>query len=139
VILKAVEGKLEGQEFVIPNGGRCVVGRARDCSVRLPKENWMASRHHCAVAVDAPLVLVRDLGSLNGTFVNGESIGQRSRWQTAEEALHEEHVARALGEGDEIGIGANSFRVEFLTRALDDGEGAQDPQEVPDPACEVCI
>src|SRR5258708_1552095 len=33
-----------------------------------------ASRRHCEIVVDPPEVAVRDLGSTNGTFVNGVAV-----------------------------------------------------------------
>jgi serine/threonine-protein kinase len=47
------------------------VGRASDCLIRLPSdlEYCIVSRHHCLLDIAPPEVRVRDLGSLNGTFV----------------------------------------------------------------------
>ncbi|MEA5620595.1 FHA domain-containing protein, partial [Cronbergia sp. UHCC 0137] len=36
--------------------------------------------------MNPPNIRIRDLGSLNGTYVNGQKIGQRQRDQTPEEA-----------------------------------------------------
>jgi pSer/pThr/pTyr-binding forkhead associated (FHA) protein len=63
--------------------------------------------------VTAPVVSVRDLGSRNGTYVNGEKIGQRRREQTFEEALQEEREEHHLWQGDKLRIGDNIFRVEL--------------------------
>jgi pSer/pThr/pTyr-binding forkhead associated (FHA) protein len=41
------------------------------------------SRYHCLLDINSPDIRVRDLGSLNGTIVNGKKIGQRQRNQTA--------------------------------------------------------
>jgi pSer/pThr/pTyr-binding forkhead associated (FHA) protein len=53
---------------------RCILGRSRSCSIRLPYD-MTVSRQHCILESDANGVWVRDLTSMNGTFVNGESIG----------------------------------------------------------------
>ena len=53
-----------------------VMGRGSDCDLR--SESRMVSRRHCELLADESGVMVRDLGSLHGTYVNGERVdGQR--------------------------------------------------------------
>jgi CheY-like chemotaxis protein len=52
-----------------------VVGRHRDCAHRL--EDNLISRHHCAFSVRGGRVCVEDLGSRNGTLLNGEPVQGR--------------------------------------------------------------
>ena len=69
--LKVVGGKHAGQ--VIPlNRRKFLIGREQDCQLRPNSE--MVSRHHCVFSVDEYSVRLRDLGSTNGTLVNGERI-----------------------------------------------------------------
>ena len=49
-----------------------VVGRREDCDLRIPLGE--VSRKHCRFMKDAGAVRVEDLGSSNGTFVNGERV-----------------------------------------------------------------
>jgi pSer/pThr/pTyr-binding forkhead associated (FHA) protein len=49
-----------------------VVGRAKGCSVRIPEVD--VSRRHCRLLQQDGYVIIEDLRSLNGTFVNGERI-----------------------------------------------------------------
>lgn len=49
------------------------LGRGSDTDIRV--EDPGASRHHCEIVLGQP-VLVRDLNSTNGTFVNGERVSQ---------------------------------------------------------------
>src|SRR5262249_58225643 len=98
VILTFTNATLKGQQREFTGPAKCVVGRSRDCDVQLPStpEFLRVSRHHCVLNIDALAVQVRDLGSRNGTFLNGADIGQRpggrgpgpaeaSAWHTLEE------------------------------------------------------
>lgn len=69
--LKVVGGKHDGQ--LIPlSTPKFLIGREEDCHLR-PNSD-MISRHHCAFSVDDFSVRLRDLGSTNGTLVNGVRI-----------------------------------------------------------------
>jgi pSer/pThr/pTyr-binding forkhead associated (FHA) protein len=50
----------------------CVVGRHPDCDRRL--DDRSVSRRHCAFSVRDGRVWVKDLGSLNGTALNGKPL-----------------------------------------------------------------
>jgi predicted component of type VI protein secretion system len=66
--LKIVNGPTSGQMIDIPLG-KLIVGREEDCHLRPASE--FISRHHCAFLLDSYTLRLRDLGSKNGTFVNG--------------------------------------------------------------------
>jgi predicted component of type VI protein secretion system len=72
-----------------------VVGRSR--SVDLPLANPLVSRRHCEIFEASGQVMVRDLGSLNGTFVG--------KTRVADEA--------AVPPGSMLTIGAISFRADY--------------------------
>lgn len=55
--------------------GTTLIGRQTGCHVRIPAAE--ISRQHCEVLLKGETITVRDLGSANGTFVNGEKIDQR--------------------------------------------------------------
>lgn len=71
VKLVVVGGKNAGQAIPVSDG-RFFIGRAEDCNLRPYSD--LISRHHCAILVDQGVVLVRDFGSKNGTFINGERV-----------------------------------------------------------------
>jgi pSer/pThr/pTyr-binding forkhead associated (FHA) protein len=113
VILRATNGRQKGRELVLEDETKCVLGRSRDCSHHLDDTSYMVSRRHCLITVAAPSVRIRDLGSLNGTYLNGEEIGRRARGHSFEEALQEEHAEYPLWHGDKLQIGDTDFLVEF--------------------------
>ena len=47
-----------------------MIGRSEDAQFCLPHDRFF-SRHHCLLEIAPPQCFMRDLGSLNGTFVNG--------------------------------------------------------------------
>jgi pSer/pThr/pTyr-binding forkhead associated (FHA) protein len=107
VILTGTGGALEGQEFTFAGQEEVVIGRSVLCSLRL--DDPTVSRQHCQLDVAGQWAWVRDLGSLNGTFVNGQDVG-RHLW----DADKDEPVVggyKLLREGDELRLGAQAFRV----------------------------
>jgi pSer/pThr/pTyr-binding forkhead associated (FHA) protein len=53
-------------------GREVLLGRSPECSLQLPAAG--ASRRHASVAWRDGAVVLRDLGSTNGTFLNGERV-----------------------------------------------------------------
>jgi pSer/pThr/pTyr-binding forkhead associated (FHA) protein len=113
VILRAMNGNHKGQEFVLENEGDYTLGRARDCSCVLDDPLYLVSRRHCRIEVHAPLVRIQDLGSRNGTQVNGKSIGRWEKGQCFEEFLHKACAEHPLDDGDILDIAGYDFRVQF--------------------------
>jgi len=113
ITLTVTKGSLQGKEFVFAQPARCIVGRAADCDIQLPREYRAVdiSRHHCELDINPPHIQVRDLGSRNGTFVNGQNIGQRPGDRPAEEADFRGCPVRELHNGDEVQVGAIVFEV----------------------------
>ena len=69
--LKVLGGPLSGQSLRLPR--KFLIGRAEDCDLRL--ESDFVSTYHCILLLDDYTLRLRDLGSKNGTFVNGCRIG----------------------------------------------------------------
>ena len=92
VELKVVGGSRAG--MVIPiTGSQFMIGRAEDCQLKPRSE--LISRYHCALLTETSYVAVRDLGSKNGVYVNGERIG----------------VEQELKNGDRLAIGPLEFEI----------------------------
>jgi DNA-binding winged helix-turn-helix (wHTH) protein len=62
---------VEGRVIELANGEN-VVGRSVDCAVRLDSTD--VSRRHARIMVTNDTATIEDLGSTNGTFVNGERV-----------------------------------------------------------------
>jgi hypothetical protein len=87
-------GGMAGETF-IPTGPRTLIGRSPDCDVFL--DDVTVSRRHAELLREGERFTIRDLGSLNGTFVN------RRRVEAAE-----------LNDDDEVQVG--KYRMTFLQR-----------------------
>ncbi len=53
---------------------RQVIGRQKQCDLRIPVPS--VSREHCEISIVDDIAIVRDLGSSNGTLVNGKKVEQ---------------------------------------------------------------
>ena len=107
--LRALTGDLRGQEFPFRGPASWVMGRSRSCQLRLPGDATV-SRQHCLIEMEGGGVWVQDLGSLNGTFINGEKIGQRDR-DRAVDATMVAPLRQELQDGDELRVCNNVFAV----------------------------
>src|SRR5437667_3357995 len=114
VILTIATGPCTGQRMVFAERTTCLIGRARECQLRLPQEESHISRYHCLIDINPPEVQVRDLGSRNGTFLNDLMIGQRHPEQTSKEAATELFPSYDLKDGDELRLGPTIVRVSLL-------------------------
>lgn len=92
VRLKIVAGSKAGAEVKVP-GPECLIGRGDDCHLRTQSD--AVSRRHCVIRTTENDVTVKDLGSRNGTFVNGEQVTQEA----------------VLLDGDHLRVGPLEFQV----------------------------
>jgi pSer/pThr/pTyr-binding forkhead associated (FHA) protein len=53
---------------------KTVIGRRQDCHLRIPTKD--VSRQHCTLQIENETLTAKDLGSSNGTFVNGKRIAE---------------------------------------------------------------
>jgi pSer/pThr/pTyr-binding forkhead associated (FHA) protein len=70
--LRFISGKYQGGEFPLRPNREIVIGRSSDLDMVLVED--MVSRKHAKIVTDGKAVSIQDLGSTNGTFVNGEKI-----------------------------------------------------------------
>lgn len=112
VMLKVLSARQQGSTIPLP-AGRFLIGREEDCHLRPNSE--LVSRHHCVFTHDEYAVRVRDLGSTNGTFVNGN----RVRGTTV------------LNTGDRITVGKLEFEIVIGDEAKSPANGAPEVESRP--------
>ena len=93
--LKFISGKYQGGEFPLKSDKQIVIGRSSELDMVLVED--MVSRKHAKISIAGDKITIEDLGSTNGTFVNGEKVRQ----------------AR-LKEGDRILIGTSILKLIHL-------------------------
>ncbi len=76
------------------NAESTIIGRRPECTLRVPTRD--VSRQHCEVRVSSTGLSVKDLGSSNGTYVNGKRVAES-----------------ALAAGDKLRIGPIVFLVQI--------------------------
>jgi pSer/pThr/pTyr-binding forkhead associated (FHA) protein len=120
--LVVIEGNQSGQRVTVPRLP-FLIGRGADCQLR-PNSPTVAARH-CALLERNGRLLLTDLGSTNGTYVNGVRLDG----------------TMPVGDGDELAVGPLRFRLQVGTlppldessveldaaRTLLDGEPAPQP------------
>ncbi len=99
VYVDILEGPMKGARFLFRDQDTFMVGRSGDCTLAI-KEDSTLSRHHMLLEINDSGVMIRDLGSLNGTKVNGRLI-YSSRDRNKEDAPAPE----VLQDGDRIEAG----------------------------------
>jgi pSer/pThr/pTyr-binding forkhead associated (FHA) protein len=83
----------DGRREPLPARG-ATIGRSRACDIVV--DDAGVSRQHAAIRPEGERWLVEDLGSTNGTTLNGASLGR----------------PRVLSNGDEIELGSTTLRFE---------------------------
>ena len=67
-----ISGKYKTAEFPLPESAELLIGRSADLDLVLSEE--MVSRKHAKMKIQGASMVLTDLGSTNGTYVNGEKI-----------------------------------------------------------------
>ncbi len=99
VILEAVTGPALGRRIEITEGTILRIGRTDKSDCPLPEDGFLSSVHF-AVGCDGQRCLVRDMGSSNGTFVNGSRIEEIE-----------------VTERDQVTAGGSTFSIRFEATA----------------------
>ncbi|APW59313.1 FHA domain-containing protein [Paludisphaera borealis] len=91
--LQVVRGRTEATSLRLIEGVNSI-GRHDDCLIRI--RSSQVSRRHCELFENEGRLIIRDLGSSNGTFVNGARIGAQ----------------QVLSPGDVITVGGVALRID---------------------------
>ena len=96
----------QSQTLTITERESIVVGSAADCTLRVDEDTdgFVISRTQCLLDIDPPLVTIRDYGSLNGTYLNGNCIGKRPVQMSAEEGRKLTFPCHPVKNGDVIAL-----------------------------------
>jgi serine/threonine-protein kinase len=113
--LEVTEGPHRGQAFTFAGHDTFLVGRSSRAHFRTPAKDEYFSRIHFMVEVNPPQCRLTDMGSKNGTYVNGRKAGSAD-----------------LKDGDLIKAGTTVLRVSLTV-----GEGAPEPPALAPAACLV--
>lgn len=100
-----IAGPNAGRRYKLAEG-EYIIGRRSDCQIFVP--DMRVSRQHARLRADGTRWAVEDLGSNNGTYVNGQRLT----------------APQAVAHGDEITIASNRIRVEAADA---DTHGARTP------------
>ncbi len=95
--LRFISGKYQGGEYPLADSGELVIGRSSELDLVLIED--MVSRKHARLTLQPGQITISDLGSTNGTFVNGEKVKRAQ-----------------LKEGDRILIGTSILKLVGVTR-----------------------
>ena len=94
-----------------------VIGRRRGCDLRIPSS--AVSRRHCLISIRQGAVLIEDLSSVNGTFVNGKRLKGK----------------QLVYPGDRLDVGPVKFVVQYTKSAAAPprpAPAAKEDEEVPE-------
>ncbi|MBV9960357.1 MAG: protein kinase, partial [Acidobacteria bacterium] len=100
VTLRVLSGPHVGRTFTFEQHDTFLIGRSDTAHLYLPDDRFF-SRHHCLLEISPPRCFVRDLGSTNGTYVNGVKVQETY-----------------LKNGDQIQGGQTVLAVEVTTDAV---------------------
>lgn len=107
--LTVLTGPHKNRRFCFCGPTRCQVGRALDCFVQFSgtERDELISRHHCRLDIDPPSIQVRDLGSTNGTYINGKEVDSGLKELS-------EKAGCTVNHGDLLTAGGTTLRVDIL-------------------------
>src|SRR6476660_4248655 len=120
VKLTPLQGDLPPNTLTFEERMTCIMGRGRECypGLVIHDHSGTVSRHHCLLDINPPDIRIRDLGSLEGTYVNGSLIGKREAHQSAAQGAELRWPERDLRDGDLIQIKSTVLRVNVVVPRL---------------------
>jgi eukaryotic-like serine/threonine-protein kinase len=113
VRLTVLTGPHKNRRFCFCGPTRCQVGRDLNCFVQMSgtERDQLISRHHCLLNINPPSIQVEDLGSSNGTYVNGKKVDPSPKETTL---LPNSETGLVVNQGDLLTTGGTTFRVDVV-------------------------
>lgn len=116
--LRFISGLFEGTELPLPEADELLVGRSGDVDLLLVDD--MVSRKHAKIVLkDEETLQLTDLGSTNGTFVNGEKI-RRTEVQRGDRMLIGTSILKVIEAAELTQFEAASIDREALRAMMQD-------------------
>lgn len=112
--LRFISGKYEGGVYQLPDEQEIVIGRGGELDLVLVED--MVSRKHAKITTGSGKIIIQDLGSTNGTFVNGEKI-KRAPLRDGDRVLIGTSILKVVPADGDINAGAAD-----LQRAADENQ-----------------
>jgi pSer/pThr/pTyr-binding forkhead associated (FHA) protein len=112
--LRFISGKYQGGEFPIYPEKPIVVGRSSDLDMVLVED--MVSRRHAKIAYAGDQITIEDLGSTNGTFVNGEKV-KKARLKEGDRVLIGTSILKVVAADPSAGTDASKQNLENVAAA----------------------
>lgn len=113
VTLRVIAGPHSGRTFTFDQHETFLIGRSETAHFCLPEDRYF-SRNHCILEIAPPQIFLRDLGSTNGTYINGQRV----------ESIY-------LKSGDHIQGGETVLGVEVTTDAAEEFNSRTQQQNDP--------
>jgi pSer/pThr/pTyr-binding forkhead associated (FHA) protein len=114
--LTVLTGPHKKMKYCMCPSGPCLVGRADDCPVRLhgTDRDQLISRHHCQLDFRPPSLEIEDLGSQNGTFLNGTFVESVTLDLESLADPRNGGGRIVLNQGDLLTVGGTTFQVDVM-------------------------
>src|SRR5207247_727310 len=119
--LRFISGKYQGGEFPLEEGKEIVIGRSSDLDMVLVEE--MVSRRHARIRMFGGVISIEDLGSTNGTFVNGEKI-MKAQLKEGDRVLIGTSILKVVPIGTDDAVSRRNLESVAVRRVTSKGRGA---------------
>jgi len=113
VRLTVLTGPHKGNRFCFRGGCVPTLGRAPGCQIQFAgtERDQHISRRHCQFHLDGPVVHVCDLGTPNGTFINGKQVERGEAEGGPIEPCKAGSCIAAACDGDIINVGGTTLQI----------------------------
>ena len=120
--LRFISGKYQGGEFPLYPEREIVIGRSSELDMVLVED--MVSRKHAKISTQASQIVIMDMGSTNGTFVNGEKI-RKTRLKEGDRILIGTSILKVVAaSGAPVSASEARVQLEAVSQSGDDPKGS---------------